>query len=578
MRDIVLLLCVIAGGLAFPSALSFTLKPLTARPFSIHAPVSGLRLLSVTNPNDNTLFSGPSNINQQLQNDLKEERRLRVLAEESLESQKQIFEGTRWVQFTKLPHYEMPIPIHLKVKIFHNLVGKFLRKLRPPKSIETFPLDQDGILPRCPPSLYFTTDLYGSPRTGRHQLAHLCSHSRDRAARWTSVMELIVAERIKALGKKAGSLFESIIEGYRNSLQSDREGRTGLLYQPYNNVAISCQYLLDDQPSCLFFPALSFVEMLSWDGEEYEAIFMGSEARVVREVGANNGDLLECDGEDERVLKAFSGARDATATILGLVKSYDTGGKYNSKRYDSKDVMLSRSLGAYLTRSNTTSFHFPAPENSSDFKYRIVKFSRGRALGDSADLVGHPAPIPLLLVAKSLNAWFSHLLQQNLLLDFPARTGAKFCSIFPFCGVDESDASCPVCLARMIVSGDPAFESVDDFDWDDERIKRIAANQEIVKSVASDPLLSRAASILHQVCCMALLLRPFTWCSTDCAPRGRDIVQCALVGQQARCRIAAACFLREVHRARCERLPVDSPPAGQRAGARNSREERVRGT
>ena len=68
-------------------------------------------------------------------------------------------------------------------------------------------------------------------------------------------MELIIAERIEPLGKKVTSLFESIIEGYRNSLEFNREDGVGLLYQPYNTVAICNQYLLDNQPSCLFFPS-----------------------------------------------------------------------------------------------------------------------------------------------------------------------------------------------------------------------------------------------------------------------------------------------------------------------------------
>jgi hypothetical protein len=149
--------------------------------------------------------------------------------------------------------------------------------------------------------------------------------------------------------------------------------------------------------------------------------------------------------------------------MLGLVKSYNTRGRYKSKRYDRNHCILSISLGEYLAKPDTTNFRFPALENSSDFQYRIVKFSSARALGDSADLVGYPALIRLLLVAKSLNTWMSHLLQHNLLHGFTVPAGANFCSIFPFCGVDESDSSCPVCLARMIVLSDPAFKYLDDF-------------------------------------------------------------------------------------------------------------------
>ena len=248
------------------------------------------------------------------------------------------------------------------------------------------------------------------------------------------------------------------------------------MYQPFNTIAMHChwQYLLDDEPSCCFLPALSFSEVLNWDGEDYEAIFMGSEAEVVQSVGAIHGDLLECSGDDERVQRAFSGFRDATATVLGLLKARGSSGQYKPERYDSDDDLLSHSLGEYLAEPTTAAFRVPAPDNSSESKYRIVRFSRARALGDTADLAGHPAPIPLLLVAtgKSLNAWSSHLLGQKLLDGFALPTGhradAKHCSIFPPCGADESEATCPVCLARMIVLGDPALDSPEFFEDDDD--------------------------------------------------------------------------------------------------------------
>ena len=281
-------------------------------------------------------------------------------------------------------------------------------------------------------------------------------------------MELITGEKIEPLGKKATSFFEQIVEGFRDSLNSDRKDGTGLVFQPYNIICMACQYFLDDGPGCCFFPVLSLIEMLKWDGEDYEVIFMGSEPRVVQAVGATSGVLLECSGDDERVLKAFSGFRDAAAIILGLLKSYNSQGQCNSVDYDSVDHMLSRSLGEYLAQDTTTTFQAPAPENSTSFKYRIVKFSRARALGDKPDLDGHPAPIPLLLVAKSLNAWFSHLLRKNLLHGFNLPIGykgdAQSCAIFPFCGADESDASCPVCLAKMIVRSDPSLNSLEYFE------------------------------------------------------------------------------------------------------------------
>jgi hypothetical protein len=349
-------------------------------------------------------------------------------------------------------------------------------------------------------------------------------------------MELVTATKIEPLGKKATSLYEKIVEGYRISLTpgSKRKDGTGLVFQPYDMLCISNQYFLDAQPSCCFFPILSFTEMLNWNGEEYEAIFMGSNAKVVQKVGATDGDLLECSGDDKRVQTAFTGFQDAALAMVGLLKSYNSRGKYDSVHYDSDDYLLSSSLGEYL--ESTPAFRVPSlkNKNTADFKYRIVKFSRAKALGDPADGEGHPAPVPLLLVAKSINAWISHLLREDLLDGFTGnKGGAKHCSFFPFCEVDGFDASCPVCLARMMMRGDPALASLDYFEGDDEHAQRIAACQEIVETVESDPLLKRAAGILRQVrlaafCCLHCASHQVT---THRAPHDRGIAPIALIDE-----------------------------------------------
>jgi len=64
--------------------------------------------------------------------------------------------------------------------------------------------------------------------------------------------------------------------------------------------------------------------------------------------------------------------------------------------------------------------------------------------------------------------------------------------------VDHSDASCPVCLARRIVRSDSALESLDYLEREYDHARRIAAYQEFAE-LESDPLLMRAANVLHKV-------------------------------------------------------------------------------
>ena len=348
-------------------------------------------------------------------------------------------QGSRWVMFTDLYDDKHPIST-LPVETYD--LGRMLCDLFSLPNEQSYPLNQDGDLSRCSPSEYYESDVFGSSRSCDHQLAHMFPHSRNRAARWIAIMELVTATKIEPLGKNTTSLYEKMNEGYRLTPSSIRKYGTGLVFQPYDILCIANQCFLDTQPSCCFFPILSFTEMLNWNGEEYEAIFMGSNAKVVQKVGATYGDLLECSGDDERVQTAFSGFQDAALAMVGRLKSYNSRGKKDSLRYDSSDYLLSRSLGEYL--ESTPTFRVPSlkNKNTADFNYRIVKFSRAKALGDQPDGEGHPAPVPLLLVAKSMNAWISHLLRKDLLDGFTGnKDGATHCSFFPFCDADGFDAS-----------------------------------------------------------------------------------------------------------------------------------------
>ena len=469
----------------------------------ISLPISGARLLTETlqtppNPKDGTPSDQTARIMQLeaqmeiLKSQMEEQKRLT----EKEKGRADFAEGSGWVLFKDLSPVEVPIPFNPQVAL--NQKDILIHKLKP-SSASVQPMDQDiTTLPRSPPTSFFKTDIFGSSRDIEHHLAHLVPHSRSRAARWISILQPILAVKIEPKQSKSTFLYEKMVEGFRRTVNSDRTDRSGLIFQPYNNICLKGQAIwFDEKPSCCIFPILSFSEMVNWDGAAYEAIFMGSEASAVLEVGANRKVILQCGGDDPRVQTAFSGFRDAASTMLGFLKAYGNQGKDDSEFLKASEVdLLLKSLGK--------TFFFPLANTSSDVKYRIVKFSGAKALGDTPDPDGHPAPIPLLLVAKSLNAWFSHLLRNNMLGVSSEHMGnAKYYSIFPYCGVDESDASCPVCLARMIVRSDPALEPLDLSDGDYEHAQRIADNQEIVQPVESDPLLKRAASILLKVCTAA---------------------------------------------------------------------------
>ena len=401
-------------------------------------------------------------------------------------------EGRAWALFEDL--MENPIDICVGKAYQISNTGKFVQALRVPETDSREIPDQ--LRSRSNPIKFFKTDMFGSSKYRNHELAHIVPHSRSRAALWTSVLAGILNLQIES--PKDESLFRKMIEGHYPSSHTDRrkEG-SGLTHQPFNLIALAEQKTWwDENPSISIFPNLSLDSMIKWDGEDYSAIVVKSSPIVFQRIGAVNGNLFEWNGDDERVENSFKGFRDAASLLIALMK-----GPVKETHAITTDYLLCESMQQYLAKQTT--FLAPFPNKSEAVKYRVVKFSAGKRFSDTPSSQGHPAPMPLLLIAKSLNGWFSHLLQQNKLKGFEFPKGVNdakpFCAVFPICGVDESDASCPVCLAREIVRGNPALDHMHFSEEEYAHVQKIADYEEAVDEVGDDILLTRASDLIHQV-------------------------------------------------------------------------------
>ena len=405
--------------------------------------------------------------------------------------------GKRWVLFDGLDIFPRRIGVISEPIVEIPIVNNFLRHLNPQnKSGKMMVLDQSKDLARKQPRKYFKTDIFGTPIETQHEIAHLVPNSRSRAELWNAILTKILGMENHQNG--IPYKLKMLVEGFRNSKPgSIRKEGTGLIYQPMNHIAMAGQGTwLDRHPSVGFFPLLSLNQMLLWQGEPYEAIFVAADGRTTQLVGAIRGDFREWNGNDERVVKAFSHFTDAASLLLSLIN--ESTNENPGKGGDESSMLMRK----YLAKQHE--FLAPSPNVSSIVKYRVVKFSPGKRLTDDENVVqGHPAPMPLLLVGKSLNAWLSHLLRSGRLTGFEFPQGytgdRQFSSILPFCGVDASDSSCPVCLAKTIICGDPALEELLMDDADYERMLRIAHCEQVVMEVEDDRTLSRASSLL-KVC------------------------------------------------------------------------------
>jgi hypothetical protein len=61
--------------------------------------------------------------------------------------------------------------------------------------------------------------------------------------------------------------------------------------------------------------------MRSWHGQAYDALVIATDSGVYRDIGACDGSMDECDGEDPRVKAAFDGFREAAAMLIAVARS-----------------------------------------------------------------------------------------------------------------------------------------------------------------------------------------------------------------------------------------------------------------
>ena len=237
------------------------------------------------------------------------------------------------------------------------------------------------------------------------------------------------------------------------------------------------------------------------EGVRFDGICIPRDDMVCRAIGAVDGFRQgdEISGTDPRVELAFRTFRNVSSAIIQELSRDDADLKKDNMK-------LSEGLRAFFRTQTTFEAPFPSPD--PDAKYRLVRFSDGVVIppGTVVDRTrvkaqGHPAPVPLLLIAKSLGAWHSFLLSTGK-LDGVARPAgyessayAGYCSMLPICSLDDV-ADCPICLAKLVMKEHGIFTDLLENAASYYSIKRIAMGDEVVGSVASHVHLNNAAHIL----------------------------------------------------------------------------------
>jgi len=171
---------------------------------------------------------------------------------------------------------------------------------------------------------------------------------------------------------------------------------------------------LENQPSLMLLPLLSWDGQLKWNGEPYECLVLATSSQVYCEVGANlckEENVLSLETGRDRVkvaVDAFAQAlplfissimtslvpEDATEpkkTVCRLVREY----------YAEQKEIVVPTLSDILEGSRTC--------------VCVVRFEQssiplpGRQQTSQRNATGHPAPCPIFLSLRAVNTWIRHL-------------------------------------------------------------------------------------------------------------------------------------------------------------------------
>jgi hypothetical protein len=366
---------------------------------------------------------------------------------------------------------------------------------------------------RSPPARYFETDVFGRPKSSQCELAHCISDSVLRQKIWNPVLRPMMAATLwknspLASPTRFDELLGFAIDGFQSTAKGNRVPHSGIINQPFNYVCMMNQKTwFDNRPSVMFYPMLGsrYSTDGTWYEDDFEAVCVADTEEVFLQIGAVIGtdpsNSIECDGNDPRVQAAFQAFNEVASVLIREV-SRDA---VSDQELAGDSNQLAAGLRRYFHDKRGFLAPFPSPD--PNLKYRVVRFSKGVVLPvggkDKTQAQGHPAPMPLLLIAKSLNAWLSYCLRQGKLagLRTPAAySGAAlegYCSILPSCDLDAA-LECPVCLAKLAMREHPIFHPVLRVRESYHALRRIASCEAAAPdSVHADPALATAASLLR---------------------------------------------------------------------------------
>jgi hypothetical protein len=132
---------------------------------------------------------------------------------------------------------------------------------------------------------------------------------------------------------------------------------------------------------------------------------------------------------------------------------------------------ICESLYTHLSACST--LQVPAVNDSIETPFRAIEFGKaatpqpGQSFDHrSANITVHPAPHPLLVIARSINTWLSFLFRNRNLEEYPSlkemrvdecHHNAHSCILFPSCSDVCETPGCTLCFATSVLKNQSYF-------------------------------------------------------------------------------------------------------------------------
>jgi hypothetical protein len=236
-------------------------------------------------------------------------------------------------------------------------------------------------------------DIFGIPRTGADQRAHLMPNSKRDAMKWSIAVPWILPDVPDVVRGETQDDFLNRMNRYingsrkRGSTETKRKTGSGIKHFLSNRIVLRHQGpMYDKNPRILIIPILTADQAKTWNGGDYDAVVLAANhgnvaaSEVYDDVRAVpiNGILQECLADRDEIDKA----RELLSCVVqSLSQLRENGGFANS-------ILPAFSLQEVLVPI--------AKHLNEGFLVRKVAF-------DNAN--GHPAPDPMLLALKAADNW-----------------------------------------------------------------------------------------------------------------------------------------------------------------------------